>query len=363
MGSNTFIADTTVHKSLYSEQVWREKLPTIFWSRFFNFPMPGDAGFSKDQYIVDDKSGAIVGYGNKEDSLIRIVRDLQSGLGDNVTFPHVKGLRGKGITGSSGQTLKGNEEEMSVGNFKITLEEYCHAVSDKSPLGRKRTQFQVVPEMGNQIMSWGATRTDDLIWDGLYAGTPTTILYPDGVSATTGIIDDPSNRMSMKLLRQAKAIAQTEKIGSRYIIEPIMINGKAHYVVVLPPDAVLDLKEDSEFKQSLQSAGERGESNPIFAGADYITIDGLVIYSHQKALTSTTWGSGANIVGARSKLLGKSAICYAMGQAPKIVEEKEDFGRKISVSFQMMMAASRPSFGSIDYGSLEIRTNCSRVTF
>ena len=363
MGVNNFVADATVNAALYSEKVWREKLPSAFWARMFDFPMPGQAGFSDAQYLTDVKTGAITGYQNKEGGPIRIVRDLVSGFGDTIRFPHVLALRGEGITGTSGQTLEGNEEEMSVGNYSITLEEYAHAVADKSPLGRKRTQFDILKEMGNQIMTWGVTKTDKLIWDALYGGTPTTIIYPDGVAATTGILNDTAHRVTMKMLRQAKAIAETETVGSRFIIEPLVMNGKNCYIVVLPPDAELDLKEDSEFKQSLQQAGNKGMDNPIFAGADYITVDGLVIYSHQKAKTVTNWGAGANVAGARIKLLGANALCYAMGAAPSLIEQDGDYKRKKGIAFQMFMKASRPVFENLDYGSLELRVNCQRTTF
>lgn len=371
MGVNDFHANTSVRAQRFSEKVWRRKLPSMFWYRFMDFPMPGSKNWSDEQYIIG-KDGKVKGYKSGEESLIYVVRDLEAGFGDQVTFPEVDALTGEGVLGSSGTTLEGNEESASVSSFAIALETYAHAVADKSPLGRKRIQFDVLKEYGNLMMSWMLARTEKNLWNALYTGTPTTILYPGTNTAVTTLTANTSDYLTMALLRQAKAIAMTDgstnngvsnSAATRFIIEPIKMGGKDYYVVVMSQDALLTLKEDAEFKQSLQSAMPRGEDNPIFAGADYITVDGLIIYGHQRAVNLTTGGADGDVPYARIKLLGQRALCFAMGTAPALVEQKSDYGRKIGLGGELMMKAQRPTINGQDYGSLEIRCSINRVTF
>jgi N4-gp56 family major capsid protein len=363
MGMNNFVDDTTNRAQKYLETVWREKVTNLFWTKFMDFPMPGQAGFAESQFIIDQQTGLVTGYKSKDNAAIYVMRDLTKGQGDKVTFSHVKSLRGEGIKGSDGTTLKNNVEDMSASAFYLELEEYAHAVGDKSPLGRKRTMFDIVQIMGEQLMSWGGVKTDNLIWDALYSGTPSAILYPGTVSATTGLTDDPSHKITMKDLRKAKVIAKTEKIGSRFIIEPLIINGKDHYIVVMPEDSMLDLKNlDTEYQAALLHAATKGDANPIFAGAEAVTVDGLILYSHDRAKKVTNWGSASNLPGSRIKLFGKKAICYAMGPAPTMVADDEDFGRAKELAFMMYSAFKRPTFDSIDVGSLEIRVSRTQVS-
>jgi len=362
VATNNFVDNTNVRAQKYSERVWREKLPEAFWSKFMDFPMPGDKNFSKDQYIIDRNTGQYRGYRSKDTSPIFVVRDLMSGFGDKITFPHVKALRGEGILGSSGETLKGREEEMTTSNYAIELEEYSHAVSDKSPLGRKRVQFDILREMGNQIMSWGVVKMDKNIWEAFYSGTPTTIIYPGTRSATTQLTDSDEDKLSLKLLRTAKAIARDSNNGARYLIEPYIWEGKEYYFVVGDNDTFLDLINDSEVRQNWQQAGPRDMSNPLFSGAQYITMDGLVIFAHERAKKVTNWGASANVAGSRIKLFGKNAICHALGEPPQLVQENDDYNRKRGLSIQFITKTSRPIFNSVDYGSLEIRVSRTRRT-
>jgi hypothetical protein len=61
--------------------------------------------------------------------------------------------------------------------------------------------------------------------------------------------------------------------------------------------------------------------------------------------------------------MGVNAVAYAMGPTPKVVDQISDYGRKIGTSFQMIAGVKRPTFNSIDSGSLEVRVNTRRVTF
>ena len=88
----------------------------------------------------------------------------------------------------------------------------------------------------------------------------------------------------------------------------------------------------------LRNAGDRGKMNPIFTGAT-LTMDGLIIHTNNRvyntagAASGSKWGSGGNVDGTRSLLLGQQAMLYAdIWGAADWHEETLDSGAKNAIT-------------------------------
>lgn len=361
MADNNFGPNTgndSLRRIAYAEKVWREKLPQTVLSQFATIPNVENAKGGKASYI-HDAAGNKIGVRNNGGDAIRIIDEFKSMKGDKIQFASVAPLTGSGITGTSGKRLIDNAEQISASTMSVELEEYAHAISDTSPLGRKRLQFDVVKEYIDLLVTWGVEKVEKIAMDALY-DSPTTIIYPGTYTAVTDLTD--ADVISMAGLRKAKLMATTRGSGLRNIVKPIRMNGKDYIVALIDPESMYTLKESAEYKQLLQNAGVRGPENELFTGAEFITFDGIVCYQTEYAPRPTNYGSAGNLPGSRVKLFGQDALMLGFGSTPMITEEKADHGREISYGIQFMMACKKPTFNSKDFGSVEARFARTQVT-
>ncbi len=348
MGANDFSTNSDLKKQIYLEKTFKETLADSFFSRFWSFPTIGKTGHIKQA------TGSVIESSSKMPIFIK--RDLTKVQGDTISFSMVMALTGAGITGSSQKSLEGNEEEMKAYKFSIELEEYAHAVKDVSPLGRKKVMFHIEDSMKDQLAGWGVEKLDKLLFAAL-ENDPTTIIY-QGV-ATTDATLTATDKLTAKLLSKANIIAKTRSGGDRYIIEPLTVKGKKFYVAVCHPDILADLKED--MGEAWKDALPRNMDNPLFAGAEFVTADGVIVYESERSYVTDTWGAGGNVPGGYVSFFGAKAICLAMGITPQMNHDTGDYGRAFGYSYQMMLKAAKPQFNGKDYGSLQIRVARTKV--
>jgi len=97
---------------------------------------------------------------------------------------------------------------------------------------------------------------------------------------------------------------------------------------------------------------QRGDKNPIFAGAETYMIDGILLISHRYAYTTlgaaanSKWGGG-NIDGARSIFLGAQAVGMVDMQAPRIVTEEFDYRNSHGLAMDHMVGLKKITWPDI----------------
>ena len=336
--------------NIYSEKVWREQLPSLFISNFATIPTVDGVKTGKATYI-HDKNGEQIGVKNSSNEAIQMIHEFDAQRGDRIQFAAVQPLVGEGITGSSRKRMIDNAEQIQTDVMEVTLEEYGHALNDVSPLGRKRLQFDVMKEYVDQLHSWMYEKIEKLMIAELY-NSPTTIIYPGAYTQNSDIT--ATDLPTLALIRLGKAIAETRGSSLRNIVKPIRTARGPRYIALMDPDTLLQLKEDSEYKQWVQTAGVRGAENEGFTGAEFITFDGIVCYKSEYVPRPTDYGTGA-VPGARIKLFGQSALMMGFGQNPMIQEETSDFGREKHMGVRFMLGLKKPNAFDKDFGSVEIR--------
>lgn len=312
--------------------------------------------------------------GDSADSLVQVQTQLEKKKGDRVTFGLRTRLAGTGVT--SNTTLEGNEERLTTYSHNATLERYRHAVRDAGALDRQRVAFDIDEESEAAIRTWGREKIDQLCFDAIGVGTgatanPTKIFYINSSSAFTATgtantaktgLDATASKLTPNFLSFIKTNAKTGGARAYEPLRPVMVKGRAYYILLVHPDCMYDLKANSTFQQAMREAEIRGPENPIFQGATAIW-DGVVIHEHENCAIATD-GGGASVPWAKCAFMGAQSLLWAWGERPDLVYKEFDYEEEHGFAWRMTCTASKPQFNSLDYGSLGVylaRTNVSGV--
>jgi N4-gp56 family major capsid protein len=320
MAKTAFTTSNALTRKAWEEKLYRDTLKDSYFSRF-------------------------MGEGAK--SLVQVKTELTKTKGDNITFGIRMRLTGSGVT--SGTILEGNEEKLTTYDFNISLEQYRHGVRDEGELDRQRAVFSIDEESRAALQGWGSEKIDELCFDALMT-SPTKIFYGGDATVTTELV--ATDLITPAMISKIRVWAKGGGGRSQVPLRPIRINGKDYFILLVHPDVMYDLKQDTTFSQARREALERGKDNPIFSGAEAIW-DGVVVHEHENVPIVTTWGSGA-IAGAKCAFLGAQALCFAWGKRPKVVQKTFDYDNEHGYGWGMICRVKKPVFNSLDYGSIGV---------
>ncbi|MAF26004.1 N4-gp56 family major capsid protein [bacterium] len=364
-----YTGTTDFDKIAFEEKVFREKLSSSYWMKFSGADVL--ALNNSTGHINPTIDGTMSATISVPGSPIMVYRDLEGKRGAKIKIPIVKALVGEGLRGSQDVTLEDNLEELQASNFEIELEEYLHGVTERSPLGRQRSYFDLIESCSQALIGWGIERIDELCFEAIEKD-PSNVIYAGGVNNVANLTDN--DKITIDLLREAKVQAQAGFKGKgaarthqKFRINPYKYQGKDYYFVIVPPDVMYDLQKDTEFQDAMKYAYDRGNSNPLFTGAAAITMDGLVVFSHDRVFITdpagtgeADWGSGADVPGAKVTLFGQNALAIAIAKAPSIdIGYKDLHKRFINFGYQGIFQVKKIAFDNQDYGVMQIR--CART--
>lgn len=288
--------------------------------------------------------------GEGPNNVIKVMRELQRNKGETITYGLVETLDGVGVLGDS--TLKGSEEAVTYADDSVTLQQYRHAVKLDGRLTEQRVNFNMRDHARSRLAMWLAERIDNVIFDALEA-SPTTTLF--GGDATSTATVDSADKLDPELIQRLKTTA----LLADPRIRPVRVRAEDYFLLVVHPGAAFDLKRDSEWQQNSREARERGLENPIFMGALDI-IDGVIIHTHPRVGTASTWGAGGAEPGATNSFCGREVGVMAWGRPPEMVETEEDYGNQYAIGAGAIFGFNKSVFNAADYayiGANTYRTN------
>lgn len=339
MAYTTIDTSNALTVKAWSEKLYRDAVLDSYWKKFLG----GD------------------------NSPVHVKSELDKEPGDEITF----GLRGKlkGAGVQSGQRLKGNEEALSLYNTKIGIEQYRHAVKLQGEIDLRRTKFNLKSEAKSALTEWGTEKIDSLCFtaalasptkvlyrasaDGTFAGTGTPATAKAAMSATNGII-------TTGFISALRAWAVSSNNNTRIPIRPIKVDGSEYHVLLVSPNVMHGLKNDSTFQQAQRDAQDRGKDNPLFKNATAIWGN-VVVHEHER-IPEYTDGGGAAVRYATCLLFGAQALIYARGEPEKIVAETDDYENEYSIKWGVVMGVKKPTFNGADFGSVGVYIACSDIT-
>jgi N4-gp56 family major capsid protein len=307
---------------IWSAEVWQEGLEQSFFKKFMS---------------------------EKGDNVIKVYKDLQKDKGSAITIPLVMKLSGVGV--ASDATLEGAEEAMTYYDQTITVHQQRWGVRIEGAETEQKVTFNM-----REQAKWGLrTRFSDYLDDTLMtvlsaSPTATEIKWTGTVTTVASIA--ATDKLTLSTIQGAKRKARMHSP----IVEPIMVEGKPHYIFLAHPYAIRDLWLDTEFLNTHYYANLRGDKNPLISGAD-IMVDGVLVYDYERVPWATDGASSAYV--AYNMLLGKNAACHAIAKPMFWREKMFDYENEAGFAVGYIGAIAKSKFNSLDFGIIHCPTGAA----
>lgn len=302
-------------------------------------------------------------------SPIQVQEDLTKKKGDSITFALVNRLTGAATEGTN--TLEGNEEGMDSRSFAVTVQQYRHAVR-VSDWDNQKSAIDLRDASREQLMNWqmeferdkfitalgskngvayaSASEAQKDAWlvdnaDRVLFGALKSNASSNDHSTSLANIDNTNDKLTASALSLMKRMAKTASPKIRPI-RPRDVKGmRSDYFVLLAPSLLVrDLANDPVFQQANREAREKGKGNPVFAGADYVYDNILVIEVEDIGVIS---GVGAGSIDvAPCYLLGAQALGMAWAKRPTTRTKEFDYGDKHGVAIMQWFEIVKLRFGT-----------------
>lgn len=318
--------DSNLQKKIYSQYVFHEGLKNSFFGKFMS---------------------------KKGDSVIRIYDEFKSEKGASIRVPLLNALSTAPVTGDTVAIT--SPESMGQDYTDVTIDQYRFPVAF-GRLANQQAPWQYGEQAKNLLKDRWINWQDDTFVNYLTT-SPTTneVLYAPtsgntAVAATASL--EATCYMTLNLAITAKVRAQTRAKK----IEPVMIDGRPYYIMLIHPYALRDLyNNDATFRNIQYYAAERGSSNPLISGANAYA-HGILFYEYERVRTSLTGASSANV--CFNMLLGKNAGIMAVANDYTIDIDTYDGGNQTIYFGRWMGGIAKTKFTThaADWGCIQVQT-------
>lgn len=332
----------------------------------------------------------MMGVGIEAQTPIQTLLQLENDAGDTITYDLVMQLKMQPVEGDN--ILRGKEENLNFYTDSISIDQARGGVNTGGKMTRKRTLHdlrkiararqsewwaKVFDELFFMYLSGQRGSNSDYIYGRDYAGfAGNALVAPDsmhrlyGGAATSKGGMTAADIFDLKLLDKAQTHASTMGGGTSGIpgIEPCMVDGEEHFVVVMHPFQEYNLRTNTAAGQWLDiqkaAAGAEGRNNPIFKG-NCGKYNNVVLQTHKAVILSDDYGAGQDVKAARALFLGRQAAVVAFGSAGTGLrfdwhEEQEDRGNQVVITTSSIFGIKKTAFTidgvSRDFGVMALDT-------
>lgn len=190
------------------------------------------------------------------------------------------------------------------------------------------------------------------------------MLYP---GTTTNATITASDKITLALIDKGVALASMMGggTGGTPKIQPILINGEKHFVLLMNPWQVFDLRATTGGAGWLDiqkaAAAAEGRKNPIFQGGLGM-YNNVVLHEHQAVVQLHAGAASPQTVDcARALFMGVQASVIAFGSKGNGLrfgwyEEERDNGNQVVISTHSIFGISKVQFNAKDFGIMAIDT-------
>jgi len=322
--------------------------------------------------------------GKNDNAIIQQLTDLENQAGDKAVYDLSVRLRNKPTVGDS--RLEGNEENLRFYQDEIYIDQVRHGVSAGGRMTRKRTVHDLrqvaksrlsdyfsrwIDELVFIYLSGARGANQDFIEDLAYAGhAGNPIQAPDSDhhmfagNHTAASQVTAADKMSRKLIEAACVRANMMQAlnPDQSNMRPTNVNGENHYVLVMSPYQMYDLRNDNAsgwLDIQKAAAAAEGKANPIFKGGAGM-INNVVLHEHQNVIRFDNYGSSGDVKAARALFMGVQAGAIAYGSSGGMrfgwAEEDHDYGNEPVVSSGITLGIKKTRFNNQDFGILALDT-------
>lgn len=353
MGSNDFAAQHPERKLAWARTTWKSMRDKMFIKNI--------CGVGENQPIHKITELTPTEFGDR--CIIRLIGELEE-----------DGQVGDG-------PREGYEEGLGESSQIITIDLLNHGIKEKGKMTEQRSATKTREVARDRLAYWLANRADQLAiltlsgigyeynLDGTLRGNNSKLKN----LAFAADVTAPSTKRCLtwngsNLLGAGDSGFGTGAITSSYVpkykmvvdagaymrthrIKPLMSGGKEYYLMLVHPLTYATLKMDDKFQNALVNAGQRGDSNPWFTGAD-VTVDGMIIKQHNLifntlgAASGSKWGAAGAVNGTRTLVLGAQALGMADLNVGDWVEKLFEYDSQWGINVDKMFGFLKPKFYS-----------------
>lgn len=339
-----------------------------------------------------------MGKGIEAQTPVQMLTSLESDSGEQISYDLVMQLRMQPVEGDN--TLEGKEEDLKFYTDQLYIDQARGGVNTGGRMTRKRTIHDLRKVARARQSDWWARIFDELFFLYLSGGfrdsgtgacsfangdytypsgyvgfANNTFVAPDathrlfGGSATAFNNITSGDKLALPAIDRLVAKASTLGGGTSGIpaIEPLMIDGEEHYVMVMHPWQEYDLRAATSAGSWLDiqkaAASAEGRSNPIFKGGLGM-YNNVVLHKHRGVLRRTDGGAGTVAV-ARALFMGRQAGVVAFGSPGTGLrfdwaEESRDNGNQAVITTSTIAGVKKTAFTidgtSRDFGIVAVDT-------
>ena len=351
----------------------------------------GDLALDVSQASFFGRRFVAVGQGAK--TPIQLLTDLESEAGDLISYDLLAELRMAPVEGDD--TLEGKEEAQKFYSDELYIDQARGGVNTGGRMSRKRTLHDLRVRAKQQQASWWGRFQDELTFTyqsgsrGVNANfilpigyqgrannpltAPTANQHMFGGDATSVANIDVSDKMTLKLIGDAKTRADTQGGGATDIpvIQPCVVDGEEVFVLVMHTWQEDDLRNDVStggwVDLQKAAAASLGAKSPLFKSALGMHR-GVVLHSHRNVIRHNDHGAGQNVQTARALFMGAQAGVMAFGSPGTGMrygwhEETRDNGNQVVITTSSIFGCKKSVFemGGVpqDHGVFAIDTACA----
>lgn len=310
-------------------------------------------------------------------NMIQVKTEFDQNAGDKVTIGLRVQLNGDGVT--EGQTLQGNEEDLTTYNDALVINELAHAVrvKNKRSIDAQRVPFNLRNEGKDGLTDWYGNRFDTCMANQLTGNILVTDLRYTGNNATSaatniyrpgGLTDDAAvnadNTKTMKLTYIDHMVERARTMSP--MIRPVKVNGRKKYLAFLHDFQVTDLRTDAGAGQWLDIqkaalAGGAGKDSLIYSEAlgEY---NDVILHRWNRLPVGISNAGTAQANTRRGVLCGAQAAAvgfgkeFSAGSHFKWVEELFDYERELGISAQTVWGIKKSVFNGADFATIPFTT-------
>lgn len=317
----------------------------------------------------------------------RVTKLTETERGLECVMQLVQDLQGDGVVGDN--EMEGNEEAMVNDAVVIRFDQLRNGTKSKGEMAEQATVIRFRSQSKEKLSFWLSDKLDELMFltlsgraytlmtngrtrvgsqlpqlrfaQDVVAPSSQRIIYAG--SATSEGSLTASDKFNWETVVRAHTLAQEKRL------RPIRSGGKEHYCMVIHPRQRQSLVLDPTYQTVLRTAEKTGSDNKLFTGA-MATVDGVILYSHNKVFNTTglasgsKWGAGGLVDGAQAIMLGAQAGGIAMvGSMFWRESSSNDYGNRPGTATGRKIGMLKPQFKSIyddntrqDFGTIAVKT-------
>jgi N4-gp56 family major capsid protein len=295
--------------------------------------------------------------GRDEANIVQLYEELEKAQGEKITTGIHMRLTNKPLKNSPNGP-EGFEESLTTHDFSLILNEYEHAVKFKATIDAKRPEWELDRAHRNAIVGWTAEQYDLLQIEALDLN-PTKSFF--GGSAVSKATLGTSDKVTLEKISRMKTGSMTGFNRTQTPIEGVNIDGDMWYLFLMHPDVRHDLRRDPEWANAVTMAHARGNSHPLFTGADGMW-DGVVFKSWEGVTIGLDAGAGSNVPFAINHFLGKQAVAHAFGKRAEIIRETRGLRKFVIYAVRWFSDTAKPNFNGKDFGAIQFVCARSRIS-